>query len=200
LLWVLFRDGGIRKNFRNAVVFVIGATGVSSALILAAGGNDALAPLRDATGRHTRFSIWNPLHQLIANHSAQSLPTHTTADAVISLCAGVVVVTVGVALMWRHRKDSNAVVAVVVGLVVYQFFGAYVLSWYAAWSLPALALSTSSRTSIVAMAHGSWVAIAYFSGYGGLVVIAVAIGIAVWKRADLRRFYRPAIRESLTTS
>jgi len=198
LFWIAWREGGVCNNSKKIASFFIGVVLAMGALLLAAGGSDALTPLRDATGRHTRFSVWNPLHQLITNHSAQSLPTHATADNVISMCASVVVVVIGLALMWRHRKDTNAVVAVVVGLVVYQFFGAYVLSWYAAWSLPALALAAGSRTSVVAMAHGSWVAVAYFSGYGGIAVLAVAVILAVGKRADLRRVLRSATnRESL---
>jgi hypothetical protein len=151
---------------------------------------DALGPLRDATGRHTRFSFWNPLHNLISNHTAAGLPTHSTADGIISTLAGMTVVIVGLLLQWRHRRDVDAAVAVVVGLVVYQLFGAYVLSWYAAWSLPALALAAGSRTHLLSMAHGSWVAIAYFSGYGAMAVVVIAI--AVWflaNKPDVRAFW-----------
>lgn len=189
-VWIAFRDDIVQNKIRNAAQFAAGSLVTLVGLLLLAGGMDALSPLSDATGRHTRFSFWNPLHDLITNNTAASLPTHSTADVTVSLLASATVALVGIALILRHRKDVNAVIVVVVGLVTYQLLGAYVLSWYAAWSLPALALASGSRTFLLAMAHGSWVAIAYFSGFGGIAVLSLAA--VIWlamKRPNIREFW-----------
>jgi hypothetical protein len=176
-VWVYFRYGisNVLRVGGTAVLLI--ASG-----LLAAGGRDAIEPLLQAGGRHTRFSIWNPLHDVVTSITGSGIPTHTFADRVASAAAGLTIVVVALWLIWRHRRDASAAVIVVIGLVVYQVLGAYTLSWYAAWSLPALALMPRSRTAFVAMAHGSWVAIAYLSGYGVLVVTVAAVAWWLVKR------------------
>jgi uncharacterized membrane protein len=196
-VWIAFRHQSVRSRLRDLVRFSIGFIVVFVGLLLAFGGADALAPLLDATGRHTRFSFWNPLHDIITNNSAAALPMRSTADAVVSVLASATVALVGITLIWRHRNDVEPVVAVAVGLVVYQLFGAYVLSWYAAWSLPTLALMSGSRSHVLAMAHASWVAIAYFNGYGAVVVIlALAVVWLVRGRPGVTAFWAVPHSES----
>ena len=146
------------------------------------GFSESLQPLSDASNRHTRFSLWNPVHTALANHLGSGPPMLGPADPIVAKLAAIVVAVVGLMLIYRHRKDATSYVVVVVALVAYQVLGAYVLAWYVAWSFPALALSWRSRTAAVAMGHASWVAIAYLNGYLAIVLVAGLMVWLLWRR------------------
>lgn len=173
VIWLWFR-----RQFRESAVFVASAAVVIAAGFVLAGGLDAIAPITEAAGRQTRFSIWNPVADGLAHLFGTAPPTLGTADKVVGPLATLSVAGVGLWWIWRHRNDATPVLAAVAGLVAYQVLGAYVLSWYAIWSLPALALVPRSRLAAVAMLHGAWVAIAYFNGWIALGVAVV--GVAGW--------------------
>jgi hypothetical protein len=62
------------------------------------------------------------------------------------------------------------------------------LSWYAIWSLPALALVPRSRLAVVVMIHGSWVAIAYLNGWFALAIAIVGlVGWVAYRRMPAMR-------------
>lgn len=150
-----------------------------------AGGLDALEPLRSAAARHTRFSVWNPFHEVAKVTLGDGLPTQSPADRAVALAANVTVATAGLAFIWRQRRSADPVLAVIAGLAAYQLLGAYVLSWYAAWSLPALTLEWRSRTAALVMGHASLVAIAYLNGYLASMVLTGVLGwlAARWWRS-----------------
>lgn len=209
IVWAFFA-GSKSDPARNSSVFAMakrgaavlaGALATNGLLLALLGGLDVFSALASAAGRHTRFSIWNPLHDLITNNSASALPTHSVADTTISIAANLAVLVIGLIAIFKCRNDPRPIVAVACGLVVYQLFGAYVLAWYAAWSLPALSLQASSRTYVISLAHACWVAIAYFSGFGGIAVLILA-GFLLWRfrPSNVWTFWRSAVDLSQNSS
>lgn len=192
-VWLWFKD-----SKRSAVVAGLSGSVVVLAGLAATGGLDSVSALQQASLRHTRFSVWSPVHSLLTDAYGVALPTQSQADSTVSLLASLSVFSVGLVVLWRSRRNTSAVVSVTAILVAYQVLGAYTLSWYAAWSVPALSLtllssrSKDKRMLMVAMVHGSWLAIAYLNGYAVTVISVVAIAVAVavffakpqlWRRA-----------------
>lgn len=176
LIWAWFKlskKASVRLALSSALTLLIG--------LVVGGGLKVLEPLSQATGRHTRFSLWNPAHNLLDGFFVAAPPTHSTPDQIVSIAASIAVLVIGLWLIYRHRVDSVPFLAIAAGLVVYQLFGAYVLSWYAIWAIPVLALVWRSPLALISMFHGSWIAIAYFSGYGALVVLAAVIAWFVFR-------------------
>lgn len=173
VIWATVRIGVV-PALRVALASLI----TVAAGFLAAGGREVLDPLLAASSRHSRFSLWNPVHDALS-----FVASAATLDRPISLLAGMTVAAVGLTFIWRHRRDGSAAVPVTAGLVAYQVLGAYTLSWYAAWSIPALALAWRSRIAAIAMVHGSWIAVAYLNGYLALILAgAGALFVAWWRR------------------
>lgn len=183
--------------FGRAAALRIGlaASVVVGAGLVFAGGLDVVQPLRDASRRHTRFSVWNPVHDALGGWLGTGPPTLGPADGVVATASGIVVAAVGCFFIYRHRNDAAPFAAVVVGLIAYQVLGAYVLAWYVAWSLPVLALIWRSRTALVAFAHASWLALAYLNGYLAIAVAVLSLGWFV-----LRRFQGKAAFPWLSSS
>lgn len=167
-LWLLVRER------RRAVTFAATAAATMATGVAVAGGLPILRAILDATGRHTRFSLWNPVHGLLSG-GGESLDDILRADHFVSTLASALVLTVSLALIWKYRRQPTPALAIAAGLVTYQLFGAYVLSWYAAWSLPVLFWAGNRRLTWAAMAHGSWVALAYLNGYASIAVIVIAL-------------------------
>ena len=168
-VWLWARHGA-----RAAARFAAVAVGVLVVGFALCGGADVLRPLGAATARITRFSLWNPVHQL--------LPGDAGARSVSTFASGLVAL-VGGAWIVRRRHDPSPVPSLVAGLVAYQLLGAYVLAWYACWALPALAI-VGGRWWRVVMAHASWLAIAYSSGYAAAVLPVALVGWWLARRRD----------------
>ncbi len=183
VVWVWFKFG----KWEAVKAALVGGA-LSIAGVLLAGGSAVLDALSEASQRQTRFSLWNPLHELITWVMHQAGSTSFDADGTVAFGASLVVALVGSYFILRHRRDVTPFVIVAVGLVAYQVLGAYVLSWYATWTLPVLALVWRSRTATVVMLHGSWLALAYLNGYFALIA---AVFVVAWVVYRLKR------RESL---
>ncbi len=164
-VWLWFRNAR-----REALMLASSATAIFVVAFGIAGGTDALKPLLGATSRHTRFSMWNPVYDLLRGWFGAGLPGHSNADKIVGILSLISVVIVTCALWWRYRKESTPFLAIAGGLVAYQLLGAYVLSWYAIWSLGVLAFEWRRRLFGIAMIHGAWVALAYLSGWLALVL------------------------------
>lgn len=180
-VWMLLRRG-MGASARAVAAF---AAVVIAGLALA-GGLQVLQPLHQAANRHTRFSLWNPVHQVLSAWLGTGLPTQGPADAPVAFAANALVALAGIALIYRYRNDVAPFLAVTAGLVAYQLFGAYVLAWYAAWALPTLALEWRSRLAALVMAHASLIAIAYLNGYFALATITALAAWWVHRRANHR--------------
>lgn len=171
-VWLWARHGA-----RAAARFAVVAAAVIVVGFGLCGGADVLRPLGAATARITRFSIWNPVHQLLGSGDGAARGVSTLASVVVALVGGTWIV--------RRRHDPSPVPTLVAGLVAYQLLGAYVLAWYACWALPALAI-VGGRWWRVVMVHASWLAIAYASGYAAIVVPFVLVGWWVLARRGTR--------------
>lgn len=175
-LWLLARRGW-RQGARAAAGFLVAATVTVVAVSASLGGTDATGPLLHAASRLTRFSIWEPVAWLLGALGATGAEVTTTRLAVV------VVALAGTVAMWRYRTDPGPAMALAAGPVAYQLLGGYVLSWYVIWALPLLVMRWRERWCAIALAHATWVAGAYFSGYGALALAAV---LAAWTVVAVR--------------
>lgn len=172
VVWTIRHTG-----IRSAARLVGGAAGVGLLGFAGFGGLEVMAPLSDAAGRVSRFSVWNIPHHAFGD------------DQIVATAATITVAAVGVIAILRGSRSAVPHVCIAVGLVVYQVLAAYTLSWYSLWALPLLALVWRSPLAMIAFAHGCWLAIAYFSGYGGLIIGVLA---AAWLLIR-KRSARPAL-------
>jgi alpha-1,6-mannosyltransferase len=137
-LWVWRRHG------HRAALTLAGVAGaVTAAGVLLAGGPVVVEPLRDAALRFSKGSVWAAPRRWLASALTGSAGGVTEASRlsgrILSTVALVAVVALTVVLLRSvHRPGAAQVVAV--SVVAYTLLGAYVLPWYLAWSLPALAL------------------------------------------------------------
>jgi hypothetical protein len=186
-VWLWFR---VSRRAACLTAFV-GAIVFSAGLVLN-GGIASLSALHQASLRHTRFSVWNPVHIVLTDLFGSGLPTHTTADVLVSMLANLAVAGAGLAVLWRTRNNSSPLIPIISIVVAYQVLGAYTLSWYAIWSVPSLMLLIPTATNVrsvspllLAMGHGCWLAVAYLSGYGVIAVTVFGIVCMVRYRARL---------------
>ena len=158
-VWLWFQ-----RTRRDAIVLAASVTVAMTVAFAVAGGLSAIDPLLSATSRHTRFSLWTPLYELLTSFD-NSFVAQSTADRIISVVSLVSFVTLTLFLWWRYRNDSTPYLVIASGLVAYQLLGAYVLSWYALWSIALLAIVWRRPMFGIVVAHGAWVACAYLSGW-----------------------------------
>jgi hypothetical protein len=122
---------GSRRASRAAVVVAAAAVVVVLGYL-----PFGLQPFRALSGHSSlvsRASLWQLPHAVFALPVADVLHAHR-------LLGGVTVVVVAVLVASRRRHDDTAALALGGSLSSYQAVAPYVLPWYAAWSLPALAL------------------------------------------------------------
>lgn len=181
-VWVLSHHG-----VRRASMFGVAAMSAIIGGMLCFGGVDVLRPLTDASARVSRFSLWNPIDGLVGDPS------------VVTLTANCFVATLGSYLIVRFRKQSSPYMAIACGLVVYQLIGAYVLSWYALWAIPVLALAWRSPLASICFFHGCAIAVAYLSGYGLMAATGLAVAWMATRRLRGREVF-PWIERDLAPS
>jgi len=191
-VWLAFRHSWVKAiQFATVSAVTLGAG------FAAAGGLSVVEPILGATSRHTRFSIWNPVHEGFVGLGGSTPSSAATADALVSLLANAVVLVAALVVIWRMRHKRSPYLSVGVELVVYQLLGAYVLSWYAIWTLPLLAVAggQSKKWFVVVMTHGSLLALAYLSGWLALVVLVVIAAVLAtrqFRRQRPRQIRQPA--------
>ena len=151
VLWVWRRQG------RRGALHVAAACG--AVLVLAytvAGGLPALHPLLHARRQHDQMSIWQLPRELLRS-SLLGPVISTAALGSIAVLAGFVVLT---ALRRRPSSasgfDLEPVVLVGATALVFFLAASFVLPWYSAWALPALAFAWRSR---MAFARGGAVGV-----------------------------------------
>lgn len=177
VLWLVWR--------RDVRVWAAGLSGamVSAVGWLLVGGLDALEPLLEASGRVSRYSLWN----------AGSV---FAGDEMLSRIASASVIGAAAWLWWSVKSLRLPIGVMVAGLLAYQVLGAYTLAWYALWTLPLLALGgvELQRLRNLAWVHGTWVGVAYFSGYLAIAVAPVALWLVLSKKG--RVWTSPNLSES----
>jgi len=164
-LWVWRRHG---PRAAAALAGVAGA--VTAAGILLAGGPIVLEPLREAALRFSNGSVWKAPRRWLTSAVDGSVGDVTEATRltgrVLSTVALVCVVGLTVLVLRRvHRPGAAQVVGV--SVLAYMLLGAYVLPWYLAWSLPALALCWRWPLAWLAVAHAGILQVTTVTGAPG---------------------------------
>jgi hypothetical protein len=75
------------------------------------------------------------------------------SSAIVTLCAAAAIVVAAI-LVVRCTPSKDAATIAALSLVPYLLLSAYVLPWYAAWVLPALALRPAELPARIAAAAG----------------------------------------------
>jgi Glycosyltransferase family 87 len=159
VLWVWRRHG------RRGAWRVAAACGAVLVLTYAAaGGMPALHALLHARRQHDQMSIWQLPRELLRS-SGLGPVISTAALGSIAVLAGFVVLT---ALRRRARHPGPAsafelepIVLIGATALVFLLAASFVLPWYSAWALPALALAWRSRIALLAVAQSAFVLLAY---------------------------------------
>jgi hypothetical protein len=151
--WWLWR----RRGWRPAATMGA-ATLLTVALAFSlTGGRTALRPLRAAGEQFTGGSIWNGPQRWVARAKTDAgVPppvAHSRARADVARWAAVTVVALAMLLVWRRLRASTPAGAAGAAVLGFMLGAGYVYPWYAAWSLPALALEPRSRLTWLVAAH-----------------------------------------------
>jgi alpha-1,6-mannosyltransferase len=153
--WWLWR----RRGWRPAA-----ALGAATLLTVAlafsvAGGRAALRPLSAAGHQFTGGSIWNGPQRWVARSKIDAgLPehvAHSRARAEVARWAAVAVVALALLLAWRRLRAATPAGAAGAAVLGFMLGAGYVYPWYAAWSLPALAIEPRSRLTWLVAAHAA---------------------------------------------
>ena len=159
-MWVLLRRG------RSGLVRLAApVAGVLTLGYLAAGGPDALRPLRDDSGDDSRFALWQPLRDdLFESLRADGWRFRPTLEHVrdqMALYAMVLLVASLLVVLWRYRRaDDPAEVTVAAGLA-YLIVATYVVPWYPAALVGVAALVWRTRAAVLLWVQGAFLLVAY---------------------------------------
>lgn len=153
-----------RHHGARTGAWVAACSGVTAAGgYLLAGGPAALAPLRGAGDDVSRSSIWTHTRPWLTSGN----DTAPLVGVVVAGFALIVVVALAAGLVtmwWRDRTPERPVSA---ALAAYLLAGTYVLPWYSAGALPALALRWRSGLALLVSAHSGLLTLAYLQAPGG---------------------------------
>ena len=159
-----------RRGNRPALALPAPPEASSVAGLLLAGGPVALRPLRDAALRFTNGSVWAAPRRWLA--SALTGPGRDAVEAtrlsgrILSTLALVCAVGL-IVLVLRSVQRPGVAQVVGVSVLAYMLVGAYVLPWYLAWSLPALALTWRWPLAWLAVAQAAILQLTTVTGAPG---------------------------------
>lgn len=159
-LWVWRRHG-----FKAAAALSAAAAAIVLVGLGVAGGRAVLAPLETAQHNFTSASVWyGPRRWLTAHELGAGLSGSDALDVartVISLIASVAAMGLTLLLVGRRLRTSDPALVAGAAVLAYMLLAAYVLPWYVAWGLPALALAWRSRLTWLAVLHAAILHVVY---------------------------------------
>jgi alpha-1,6-mannosyltransferase len=162
--WVMHRWGWVRALKAAAAGF-----GVAAAGYLLAGGISVLGPLKKASTFISSGSFWSWGRNLwIAERVENGAHRYAASLFVRHELGSMAVLAVAAAaglIVLARQSDRTAAIPAGASLLVYVLVAAYVLPWYLAWCLPALCLAWRSRHTLVALASGALLHLAYLPDY-----------------------------------
>jgi alpha-1,6-mannosyltransferase len=118
-------------------------------------GPSALVAISDSAGVVSRASVWSPVRDWLIMHGPPGAASPLPAIAVVA------VVALALLLAFGSARARDAAGSAGGALAAFPFAGAYVLPWYAAWGLPALALRRSAPLAWLAALEGAFLLAVY---------------------------------------
>lgn len=159
-----------RRGWRPMLWFGSPMAGAITTAYLAVGGGQALVPLRESSGDDSRFAIWQQLrHQRFEAMLADGVPWRTTLEAVreqMSTAALVLLMLTLVVALWRYRRAGHPAEVAGIAALAMLLTATYVMPWYPALVLPAVALAWRSRVSRLVQLQAAFLLVAYAQGPG----------------------------------
>ena len=158
--WVLRRDGA-----RKAAVTACAAGALVLLGYLAAGGRAPVERLQDAQLDVSGASVWDAPRRLLTDERvAEGVPYRTANRGVRhAISRWSMLAVLGLAGLTLARRVDRLAPAAAAGtaLLAYLLLGAYVLPWYLAWGLPALALAWRSPLAWATLGYGALLHLSY---------------------------------------
>ncbi len=163
LLWIA-RQCGLLRALRAGCA----AAAVVVASYVVAGGLTALRPLRSASERLSRASIWQFARRDGIEHLLGVGPAEPTRRMIAMIGPVALVVIAGVALLWVVSRvaDPTPELVVVAGLAAFLLAGSYVLASYVMWVLPLVAWRHRAGLSRVVLLWSCLLLVAYQGARG----------------------------------
>jgi hypothetical protein len=158
---------------RHVLVPFATAAAVTTVIGYACTGTAAIRAVGDDATRTSRASLWSPVSYVDPH--------------VVGTGAAVTVLVLAVVGAYRFREVQLPWLPIGVAFAAYLFAGAYVLPWYAAWVLPALALARGSTVAAIVGVHAALLAALYELSrhVDGDTLAGTARGVAVVSGAVL---------------
>ena len=154
-----------RGQLKKAVVLALAGGLVVLAGYGVAGGARALHPVEEARVNVSGASPWNKPRLWMTTERVEDGEKGKVAGEIVrrqvSLWAGLAVLTAAVTLTLRRRLTPTAPLAAGAAVLAFTLLGSYVLPWYLAWGLFALALTWRSPLAWLAMGQALLLQLAY---------------------------------------
>ena len=158
--WVWRREG-----MAKAAATACAAGALVVAGYLAAGGQAPVERLQDAQLDVSRASVWHAPRRLLTLEQVNDGVPPRRADVQVrqGIARVSMVAVLALAGLTLLRRVDRLLPAVAAGtaLLAYLLLGAYVLPWYMAWGLPALALAWRSPLAWLTLGYGALLHLSY---------------------------------------
>jgi hypothetical protein len=162
-LWLL-----AARRFRPAARYAVAVLVVAGIGYVAGGGGTALRPLAASSDQLTRASVWGPARQELVDAQVDRGVAPERARQSVGRYLGLLasVLVIGGTVVLVLTSGSRAGPAAVAGgaVLAYMLLGAYVLPWYAAVGLFALALYPRWPLTWIFLAHAALLHLAVVPG------------------------------------
>jgi hypothetical protein len=137
------------KHGRRAASSLAATTLVTVGLGYALAGRAAIRALGVTHGMMTRETVWRIPRALFDASPGAPRYGLSAVDwmSAFTIAGGGVIAALAVTIAWQRRHAVHVADAVTLGLAAYLVAATYVLPWYAAWALPAAALSARRSTT-----------------------------------------------------
>jgi hypothetical protein len=143
-----------RRRFRDAARFTAGVSAFML-IALAVAPSSFTAAAQGTHGVISRASPW----RLVVNADLISPGTASTLGLVVAV---LIIAEIG----RRSRYTSDLAAPVALALAVYAIVAAYMLPWYAVWSMPVAAMSSRRAIAVLIALHGGILVATYQVGTG----------------------------------
>lgn len=157
VFWALHTRG--RRSAARILVSAFAIAGAGYALA----GVAAIKALNAAGGIVSRASAWQSAHELLGLEGHEGIfgYSHRRSMHALTFVAAGVTFALAIGLAWWVSRRRSADESAVVGTGTFQVSAAYVLPWYALWSLPGALLRPKSRLALILVLQATFLTIVY---------------------------------------